>query len=164
LHLISHTPLFSSSVAACDTSYSFIHNAIYEQVVDLSEKQIAAWNSDVLPIYEPGLTELVKSVRGVNLFFSTNIDASIEEADIIFVSVNTPTKVCAMLFITPLKAFQVRSDYIPFPNPLSFRPLIALHSALRCILLCVAFCFALHSALRCILLCVAFCFVSHLAL
>lgn len=61
-------------------------------VVDLSEKQIAAWNSDVLPIYEPGLDELVKSVRGKNLFFSTDIDAHIEASDIIFVSVNTPTK------------------------------------------------------------------------
>jgi len=62
-------------------------------VVDLSESQIAAWNSDSLPIYEPGLYELVKAVRGRNLFFSTNIDAAIIEADIIFVSVNTPTKV-----------------------------------------------------------------------
>jgi len=62
-------------------------------VVDLSEKQIAAWNSDNLPIYEPGLTDLVKTVRGKNLFFSTGIDAAIAESDIIFVSVNTPTKV-----------------------------------------------------------------------
>ena len=61
-------------------------------VVDLSEKQIAAWNSDNLPIYEPGLDEVVKSVRGKNLFFSTNIDDTIAESDIIFVSVNTPTK------------------------------------------------------------------------
>lgn len=61
-------------------------------VVDLSVKQIAAWNGDVLPIYEPGLDDVVKSVRGKNLFFTTDIDASIEEADIIFVSVNTPTK------------------------------------------------------------------------
>lgn len=61
-------------------------------VVDLSEKQIAAWNSDNLPIYEPGLDEVVKSVRGKNLFFSTDIDATIAESDIIFVSVNTPTK------------------------------------------------------------------------
>lgn len=61
-------------------------------VVDLSEKQIAAWNSDDLPIYEPGLFEIVKEVRGRNLFFSTDIDTAIREADIIFVSVNTPTK------------------------------------------------------------------------
>jgi len=62
-------------------------------VVDLSEKQIAAWNSASLPIYEPGLQEVVESVRGKNLFFSTNIDATILEADIIFISVNTPTKI-----------------------------------------------------------------------
>lgn len=62
-------------------------------VVDLSVAQIAAWNSDNLPIYEPGLFDLVKSVRGKNLFFSTDIDAAIIEADLIFVSVNTPTKV-----------------------------------------------------------------------
>jgi UDPglucose 6-dehydrogenase len=61
-------------------------------VVDISEAQIAAWNSQNLPIYEPGLDELVFSVRGKNLFFSTNIDAAIAEADMIFVSVNTPTK------------------------------------------------------------------------
>ena len=45
-----------------------------------------------LPIYEPGLDEMVKSVRGKNLFFSTEIDSEIHDADIIFVSVNTPTK------------------------------------------------------------------------
>lgn len=62
-------------------------------VVDLSEKQIAAWNSSSLPIYEPGLQEVVESVRGKNLFFSTNIDQGIDEADLIFISVNTPTKI-----------------------------------------------------------------------
>lgn len=62
-------------------------------VVDISEKQIAAWNSDSLPIYEPGLEEIVRSVRGTNLFFSTDVDAAIIESDIIFVSVNTPTKI-----------------------------------------------------------------------
>lgn len=61
-------------------------------VVDLYKPQIDAWNSDKLPIYEPGLDEVVKSVRGKNLFFSTDIDAAIIESDIIFVSVNTPTK------------------------------------------------------------------------
>ncbi len=61
-------------------------------VVDLNEKLINAWNSQSIPIYEPGLDELVYSVRGKNLFFSTNIDEGIREADIIFVSVNTPTK------------------------------------------------------------------------
>ncbi|HFD38499.1 MAG TPA: UDP-glucose 6-dehydrogenase [Anaerolineae bacterium] len=61
-------------------------------VVDISEEKIAAWQSDRLPIYEPGLKEIVFSVRGKNLFFSTEIGRNIAEADIIFVSVNTPTK------------------------------------------------------------------------
>eukprot|EP01006_Ploeotia_vitrea_P008638 TRINITY_DN20713_c0_g1_i1.p1 TRINITY_DN20713_c0_g1~~TRINITY_DN20713_c0_g1_i1.p1 ORF type:complete len:470 (+),score=17.57 TRINITY_DN20713_c0_g1_i1:54-1463(+) len=61
-------------------------------VVDISAAQIAAWNSQNLPIYEPGLDEMVFSVRGKNLFFSTDIDGAIKEADMIFVSVNTPTK------------------------------------------------------------------------
>uniref|UniRef100_A0A7S2GS45 UDP-glucose 6-dehydrogenase n=1 Tax=Octactis speculum TaxID=3111310 RepID=A0A7S2GS45_9STRA len=61
-------------------------------VVDLSERQIAAWNSAELPIFEPGLPEVVERVRGKNLFFTTNIEQEIAEADIIFISVNTPTK------------------------------------------------------------------------
>lgn len=61
-------------------------------VVDINPAKIAAWNSDQLPIYEPGLDELVKKARGVNLFFSTEIAHEISAADIIFVSVNTPTK------------------------------------------------------------------------
>jgi len=61
-------------------------------VVDLSKKQIDRWNSDNLPIYEPGLLDVVKESRGRNLFFSTDIDKEIVEADIIFISVNTPTK------------------------------------------------------------------------
>ncbi len=61
-------------------------------VVDVSAERIAAWNSDDLPIYEPGLSEVVKQVRGKNLFFSTDIDGAIRKCDIIFVGVNTPTK------------------------------------------------------------------------
>lgn len=61
-------------------------------VVDINQSRIDAWNSDVLPIYEPGLDEIVKSSRGKRLFFSTDIDTAIREADIIFMSVNTPTK------------------------------------------------------------------------
>jgi len=61
-------------------------------VVDINQKRIDAWNSETMPIYEPGLDALVKSVRGKNLFFTTEIDASLKKADIIFVSVNTPTK------------------------------------------------------------------------
>lgn len=61
-------------------------------LVDINADRIAAWNSDQLPIYEPGLEEVVKECRGRNLFFSTDIPAEIDRADIIFVSVNTPTK------------------------------------------------------------------------
>ena len=61
-------------------------------VVDINAARIAAWQSDRLPIYEPGLEEVVRCGRDRNLFFSTEIDRHIEEADIIFVSVNTPTK------------------------------------------------------------------------
>jgi UDPglucose 6-dehydrogenase len=61
-------------------------------VVDINHEKIAAWQSEHLPIYEPGLDEVVRRARGKNLFFSTDIDQHIAEADIIFVSVNTPTK------------------------------------------------------------------------
>ena len=61
-------------------------------VVDLNQERIDAWNSDELPIFEPGLDEIVKASRGKNLFFSTDVGAQIKDADIIFVSVNTPTK------------------------------------------------------------------------
>jgi len=61
-------------------------------VVDINKERIDAWNSGVCPIYEPGLDELVNKTRGRNLFFSTETDKGIREADIIFVSVNTPTK------------------------------------------------------------------------
>lgn len=61
-------------------------------VVDINPERIAAWNSDDLPIYEPGLDKLIAATRGRNLFFSTDIQAGIRENEIIFVSVNTPTK------------------------------------------------------------------------
>jgi UDPglucose 6-dehydrogenase len=61
-------------------------------VVDIDEAKIAAWQSDQLPIYEPGLDEIVRRVRGRNLFFSTDVEGNIDEADVIFVSVGTPTK------------------------------------------------------------------------
>jgi UDPglucose 6-dehydrogenase len=61
-------------------------------VVDVNAERIRAWNSDELPIFEPGLLDVVKQARGRNLFFSTDIAAGIRAADIIFVSVNTPTK------------------------------------------------------------------------
>jgi UDPglucose 6-dehydrogenase len=61
-------------------------------VVDVNAERIKAWDSDDLPIFEPGLLDVVKQARGRNLFFSTDIAAGIRAADIIFVSVNTPTK------------------------------------------------------------------------
>ncbi|KAJ2661340.1 hypothetical protein IWW48_002493 [Coemansia sp. RSA 1200] len=59
-------------------------------VVDTDAKRIAAWNSSSLPVYEPGLDEIVQSVRGANLRFTTDIDAAIRAADIIMIAVNTP--------------------------------------------------------------------------
>ena len=61
-------------------------------VVDINAKRIAAWQTDDLPIYEPGLLDIVKKARGKNLVFSSDIDSAIRDADILFVSVNTPTK------------------------------------------------------------------------
>jgi UDPglucose 6-dehydrogenase len=64
-------------------------------VVDLNEKRIADWNDpnvDNIPIYEPGLSAIVAEARGRNLFFSTEVDKAIDEAEMIFISVNTPTK------------------------------------------------------------------------
>jgi UDPglucose 6-dehydrogenase len=61
-------------------------------VTDISRERIEAWNSDALPIYEPGLDSLIRRTRGRNLFFTTDVPAGIQSADIIFVSVNTPTK------------------------------------------------------------------------
>lgn len=68
---------------------------IMVNVVDINPDRIAAWNDhnlENLPIYEPGLSEVVKKARGRNLFFSTDIENGIREAQIIFISVNTPTK------------------------------------------------------------------------
>jgi len=62
------------------------------ELVDINAERIRAWNGDELPIYEPGLDEVVKRARGRNLFFTTEVDRAITDADIIFVSVNTPTK------------------------------------------------------------------------
>lgn len=64
-------------------------------VVDLNAERIDAWNGEdlsKLPVYEPGLDEVVKEARGRNLFFSTEVDKAIDEAEMIFISVNTPTK------------------------------------------------------------------------
>jgi UDPglucose 6-dehydrogenase len=64
-------------------------------IVDINEDRIAAWNDEDLsnlPIYEPGLAEIVKETRGKNLHFTTEINKAIDEAEMIFISVNTPTK------------------------------------------------------------------------
>ena len=61
-------------------------------VVDIDRDRIAAWNSEQLPVYEPGLYERVAAARGRNLFFTTDLEGAVAEAEVIFVSVNTPTK------------------------------------------------------------------------
>ena len=64
-------------------------------VVDINQKRIDDWNNEdlnKLPVYEPGLKEIIYKTRNDNLFFSTNIKESIQNADMIFISVNTPTK------------------------------------------------------------------------
>jgi UDPglucose 6-dehydrogenase len=65
---------------------------IQVNVVDVNEERIAAWNSEELPIFEPGLDEIVQGARGKNLHFHTEVKAAIRDADIIFVCVGTPTK------------------------------------------------------------------------
>lgn len=61
-------------------------------VVDLNQSRIDQWNSDVLPVYEPGLKEVVQEARGRNLSFSTDVETGIRNSNMIFISVNTPTK------------------------------------------------------------------------
>jgi UDPglucose 6-dehydrogenase len=64
-------------------------------VVDINQDRIDAWNNDNLdnlPVYEPGLADVVKEARGRNLFFSTDIEKAIDESEMIFIAVNTPTK------------------------------------------------------------------------
>lgn len=64
-------------------------------IVDINQQRIADWNNEdlsKLPIYEPGLPEIIQTTRGRNLFFSTDIETAIRNGDIIFISVNTPTK------------------------------------------------------------------------
>ncbi|OAO13072.1 UDP-glucose 6-dehydrogenase 2 [Blastocystis sp. ATCC 50177/Nand II] len=65
-------------------------------VVDLNAQRVKEWNSESLPIFEPGLYEIVKQVRGSNLFFSTEVEKCVAEADMVFLSVNTPTKTFGM--------------------------------------------------------------------
>ena len=68
---------------------------IYVSVVDINERRINAWNSkdlNYLPIFEPGLSEVIERCRGKNLSFSNDVEKRISDADMIFISVNTPTK------------------------------------------------------------------------
>ncbi|XP_078180480.1 UDP-glucose 6-dehydrogenase 5-like [Carex rostrata] len=65
-------------------------------VVDISAARIDAWNSDKLPIYEPDLDDVVKACRDRNLFFSTDIEKHVADSEILFLSVNTPTKTCGL--------------------------------------------------------------------
>ena len=65
-------------------------------VLDINNEKIDAWNSDdlsKLPVYEPGLKEIIQKCRNVNLFFSTDIKTHINISDMVFISVNTPTKI-----------------------------------------------------------------------
>uniref|UniRef100_A0A8C2GZR3 UDP-glucose 6-dehydrogenase n=1 Tax=Cyprinus carpio TaxID=7962 RepID=A0A8C2GZR3_CYPCA len=68
-------------------------------VVDVNESRIKAWNSETLPIYEPGLNEVVMSCRGRNLFFSTDIDSAIKEADLVFISVSVINSLNVVLHV-----------------------------------------------------------------
>ena len=64
-------------------------------VVDINEERIKAWNNEnlnLLPVYEPGLDEIISKCRGINLFFSSEVNLELSRSDIIFLSVNTPTK------------------------------------------------------------------------
>ena len=99
----SNHPFKSSSINICCIGAGYVGGptmAVIAQqcpqatvtVVDINQARIDAWNSDKLPIFEPGLDEVVKEVRGESLFFSTDVDQDIRDADIIFISVNTPTK------------------------------------------------------------------------
>ena len=61
-------------------------------VVDINQARLDAWNSESLPVFEPGLDAIVQDCRDENLFFSTDVDGAIRDAEMIFISVNTPTK------------------------------------------------------------------------
>ena len=64
-------------------------------VVDINQRKIDLWNDenlDNIPVYEPGLKEIVSKTRNKNLFFSTDINMAINKSEMIFVAVNTPTK------------------------------------------------------------------------
>ncbi|OUM59289.1 hypothetical protein PIROE2DRAFT_21261 [Piromyces sp. E2] len=73
-------------------AYKCPEDKVKVTICDTCESKINAWNSEKLPIFEPGLDEIVENSRGKNLFFTTDLENSIKNADIIFISVGTPTK------------------------------------------------------------------------
>uniref|UniRef100_A0A1I7WUF0 UDP-glucose 6-dehydrogenase n=1 Tax=Heterorhabditis bacteriophora TaxID=37862 RepID=A0A1I7WUF0_HETBA len=89
LGIISYIVYFSVNLNSLCIS---IMRLFQVTVVDMNFAKIDQWNSNDLPIYEPGLEEIVMNARGRNLHFSTDIATAIHEADLIFISVNTPTK------------------------------------------------------------------------
>jgi hypothetical protein len=98
-HWIFFVTVFITWLSTCNSVFLFCLFASTppdRAVSSFPQPRIDAWNSDNLPIYEPGLDEVVKEARGRNLFFSTDVDKGIQEADMIFVSVNTPTKYFGM--------------------------------------------------------------------
>jgi UDPglucose 6-dehydrogenase len=105
-------------------------------IVDLNKARVDAWNSPNfdLPIYEPGLEEVVRKARGRNLFFSTDVDKGIREADLIFVSVNTPTKKSGVGagFAADLKCVAFSCPRVPLHVSLSTMHHIALLPHHRC--------------------------------
>ena len=78
-------------------------------VVDINEARIAAWNTDKLPIYEPGLLEVVQTARGRNLFFSTDVNKHVGEADIVFVRCAACGDVRVQALATAVRAAAVRA-------------------------------------------------------
>ena len=83
-------------------------------VVDRNELRINQWNSAKLPIYEPGLDEIVQHCRGKNLFFSTDMDSALKEADLIFISVNKCTFIFAIILFILSHLLFVQYIYIFF--------------------------------------------------
>lgn len=73
-------------------AFAFRCPSIQAAVVDISKSYIAAWNSNQLSIYEPCLDDVVKQCRCKNLIFNTDVQKHVYEADIVYVSVSTPTK------------------------------------------------------------------------
>jgi len=88
-------------------------------VVDLNQARIDAWNADDLsrlPVYEPGLDAVVARARGRNLTFSTEVEASIAAADMVFISVNTPTKTKGLGAARPVICAGLRLAREPWPS------------------------------------------------